>query len=187
MDGKFLLVRGRRYANQFQPVGGVYKVLGSGAAQLRRWGALGDDLLPLANTGDTDDLRLRLKGKHLPAFLRWFDSGEGRETCPWREFHEELLGPGLLPDNSFTYTNHTFVRRHINPIRYSAMASSPELLMADVFDLQPTGDQETSLRALMRESRPEVLWASAEQIHRQGAVPGRETAELIAPTAAWTL
>lgn len=91
VDGKFLLIRGGRFPTQFQPVGGVFKVAATGRGKLVELGAADDNLIPL-DTASADDLRIRLEGCRLVSFLKWFESGQGRETSPWREFQEELVG-----------------------------------------------------------------------------------------------
>jgi SMODS-associated NUDIX domain len=186
VDAEYLLVRGSRYPNQFQPVGGVFKALPDGRAYLQAIGALDDDLIPI-DASSRDDLRIRLPGRHLPEFVRWFDSRRGRESDAWREFHEELIAPGILDANAFPYAYSRYVRRVQHPIRYSAHAQSKELLIADVYELLPTDEQRRELERLKSEGHPSIIWASEEQIRRRGAVPGAASNLSIPSTAEWTL
>ncbi|MCR6481435.1 hypothetical protein M8542_01260 [Amycolatopsis sp. OK19-0408] len=100
-NGKYLLVRGKRYSNQFQPIGGVYKVNPSAQAAFRRWKVETDDLIPI-DTSSQNDLRIWIKGSHLLSFVRWFESGKNREVGPMRELYEELVMPHLL-EEKFRY------------------------------------------------------------------------------------
>ncbi len=98
------MIRGGRFPTQFQPVGGVFKVAATGRGKLVELGAA-DDLIPL-DTASADDLRIRLEGCRLVSFLKWFESGQGRETSPWREFQEELVASGLVPAHLFPNIFH---------------------------------------------------------------------------------
>ncbi|MBC3842368.1 hypothetical protein GXW82_25795 [Streptacidiphilus sp. 4-A2] len=78
IDGRYLLIRGRRFPDQFQPVGGVHKVSFSGRQFLAGIGAVDDDLVPI-DQHSADDMRIRIKGRYLLSFYNWFKSREGRE------------------------------------------------------------------------------------------------------------
>ena len=86
--GKYLLVRGKRFSHQLQPVGGVYKLSGTARQRLLEWRVQDDDLIPLDEASE-NDIRLRVPGRNLLAFVRWFERGTDRETSPWREITTE--------------------------------------------------------------------------------------------------
>lgn len=184
VDGKYLLVKGNRFP-QYQPVGGVWKVGPGGAAFLKKIGALQDDLLPIDDVS-RGDLRIRIKGIHLYAFISWFASGQGREVGPWREFYEELVAPGVVPAVSFPHIDHEFVRRRYHPIRYSDYAQSRELLIADIFEVLPSKGQAAQLIEL-GELHQSTRWVSEDQIRRRGADPGQPMDLPIGEPAEWTL
>ncbi|GLZ37144.1 hypothetical protein [Actinokineospora sp. NBRC 105648] len=184
-EGKFLLVRGRRL-DQFQPVGGVYKANASASGRFRDWGVQSDDLIPI-DTVSGKDIRLRVPGRHLYAFFRWFESGKDRETSPWREFYEELIATEVLPSREFPYLYHNFVRREVRPLRYSDHAQSLELLVADVYELKPTDAQLTVLRETKNGDSPDFRWSTPDEIKRRGATPGQNQTIQISETADWTL
>jgi len=186
VDGEYLLVRSNRRRDHFQPVGGVFKALPDGRAYLQSIGALDDTLIPIDHSS-RDDLRIRLPGKRLPEFLRWYDSRLGRESDAWREFHEELIAPGILDRDVFPYAYARFVRQVRTPIRYSAPAQSAELLIADIYELLPTGPQLAELERLRADGHPDIRWADEGRIRRRGAEPGAPMGFPIPETAEWTL
>ncbi|WP_374108930.1 hypothetical protein [Pseudonocardia sp. ICBG1293] len=141
VDGRFLLVRGHRYPGQFQPVGGVYKFADSVRDRFARWHVQNDDLIPIDSVS-SDDLRVRVPGRNLIPFIRWFESGMNRESGPWREFCEELIVPGHLAFEDFWNVRSEYVRTRINPVRFSQYADSYELLVADIYRLDPSEAQK---------------------------------------------
>lgn len=172
IDGKYLLIRGSRYTHQFQPVGGVHKVSPQGSSSLSAMGITDDDLIPVDPTR-YGDIRVRVPGKMIAKFFRWFDSREGREDSPWREFQEELVATGILSSSNFPHIMHNYLRREVDPIRYSEYADSLEILVADVYELVPNQNQENELRQLAASNHPDLVWASSQQIRRRGATPGQ--------------
>ncbi|WP_347239814.1 hypothetical protein [Streptomyces lydicus] len=171
LDDKYLLIRGKRFP-QFQPVGGVHKLSPQGSSKLSSMGVASDDLIPL-DPASTGDLRVRVPGGKIAQFFNWFDSREGREDSPWREFQEELVATGILTPANFPHILHNYVRRDVDKIRYSPYADSLEILVADIYELVPNGDQERELRLLLNSGHRDLVWASAQQIQRRGATPGQ--------------
>jgi len=72
IDQRYLLIKGGRI-QQYQPVGGVFKLLESSSEIKKKFELIDDDSIPLDETRK-DDLRVRLKGRHLVGFLKWFYS-----------------------------------------------------------------------------------------------------------------
>jgi hypothetical protein len=91
---KYLLVKGTKI-NQYQPVGGVYKLVGNKDIY-KDWKA---SIKPDAK--NPKDLRFFVKAKHLPEILKWFKSGKDREVGVWREFFEELVETKILSSDNF--------------------------------------------------------------------------------------
>ncbi|MDY0815108.1 hypothetical protein [Kitasatospora purpeofusca] len=182
IDGKYLLIRGKRYPTQFQPVGGVHKVSHQGSSSLAAMGVTGDDLIPIDPESD-GDIRVRVPGRNIVSFFNWFDSREGREDSPWREFQEELIASNVLPAADFPHIMHNYIRRDVDKIRYSAYADSLEVLVADIYELIPNRAQEDALRQLMSQGHPDIQWVAAQQIRRRGAVPGQPQSVEIAAHA----
>jgi hypothetical protein len=186
-DGSnYLLVRGKRYRNQYQPIGGVYKFNPSARPLFSKWRVLNDELIPIDDVS-TDDLRLRVPALKILRFLRWFESGQNREVGIWREFYEEMVVPGHVSLEDFAVLQCDFLRTHIEPLRYSHHAGRYELLVAHIFELVPTESQLEALRKLNGQSEDAPGWFSEEQVRRRGATLGMEQPVEIPPTASWTL
>jgi hypothetical protein len=186
VDGRYLLVRGSRFSDQFQPVGGVFKLLPEGHAALHELGTVDDDLLPIDETS-RNDLRVRLPASSVYEFMKWYESGSGREVDPWREFYEELVAPGLLKAETFPWIMTRKIRRVHNPIRYSDYAQSLEVLVADVYELIPTAAQSEALRALLSSESSDICWATEHDIDRRGFRPESATLTRISETASWVI
>lgn len=186
VDSEYLLVKGKRF-DQYQPVGGVYKAHASSSGRRNELNVLNDDLLVPDEVSESD-LRVRVPGKNLMAFLRWFEEGRGREVDGWREFYEELVATGILPGDAFRFVKYDVVRRYYHPLRYSPWAESKELLIADVLELLPTPEQIGHLRDLKSRQDLRYLWATEEQIRRRGATSGSAEQKIhIAENAEWTI
>jgi hypothetical protein len=186
LDNHYLLIEGNRWRQQYQPVGGVYKMSSGAREMMNRLGVLDDDLVAI-DAASRNDLRIRVPASNLISFIRWFESGQSRETSSWREFYEELIKPGLLSAEKFPFILDNFVRREIRPLRFSSYAQSMELLVADIRELLPTADQEAALRSLKETEHPELRWVTADEIMRRGAKPGEAQEIVIAEPALWTL
>jgi SMODS-associated NUDIX domain len=185
VDDRYLLVKGLRWQH-YQPVGGVYKMSAGAKSVMDELGALSDDLVPI-DAISMDDLRIRIPALKLIPFVRWFESGRSRETSPWREFYEELLKTELLPGQAFPFIFDDFIRRDIQPIRFSPYARALEIMITDIHELLPTSDQLRAMRRLKGEDHPDVMWATEEQIRRLGAQAGENQEIQISETAVWTL
>ncbi|MFC0490284.1 SMODS-associated NUDIX domain-containing protein [Sinomonas atrocyanea] len=186
IDNEYLLIRGQRF-DQYQPVGGVYKSHPSSSGVLGEMNVLNDDLLA-PDAISEGDLRVRVPGKHLLPFVRWFEEGHGREIDGWREFYEELVATGILSKELFRFVKYDHVKRLYQPMRFSPWANSQEILIADILELLPTPAQEQELRQLKSKSHPDIFWASETQIRRLGAVEGAAHQKTkIAQTAVWTI
>lgn len=186
VDNHYLLVKGKRF-DQYQPVGGVYKAHASSSGRRNELKVLDDNLL-VPDEVSEGDLRVRVPGRNLLTFVRWFEEGRGREVDGWREFYEELVATGILPGEAFRFVKYDVVRRYYHPLRFSPWANSKELLVADVLELLPTPEQFAHLRNLKSRSDPRYLWATEDQIRRRGATSGSaDQTTRIAETAEWTI
>lgn len=186
VDGEYLLVKGQRF-DQYQPVGGVYKTHPSSSGKRNDMKILNDNLLEPDEVSE-GDLRVRVPGKNLVSFVKWFEEDRGRETDGWREFYEELISTGILSQQVFPFIRYDRIGRLYHPMRYSPWAESQELLIADILELLPTPDQLSELRQLKNRSDSRILWASENQIRRLGATQGEANQRVrIAETAVWTI
>jgi hypothetical protein len=185
VGNSYLLVKSRRW-DHYQPVGGVYKTSAGAKSIMEEIGALDDDLVPI-DTISLDDLRIRIPSSKLIRFMRWFESNHSRETSPWREFYEELIGAGILSTDDFPFIFHDFIRRHTPPIRFSERAQSLEIFIADIYELLPTQAQLIALQSLKASGHSDIIWATENQIRHLGVVPGEELSLRIGQQTTWTL
>lgn len=186
LDDKYLLIRGSRIPDQFQPVGGVYKRLRSAEHEFRRLGVLDDEMFSIDQT-NKDDLRVRVKGRHVPAFIEWFESGREREIGPWREFFEEMVADGPLSRELFAHGQFEFVKRRTSGMKFSPYVQAQEILIADIFEFHPTQAQEASLRELLQKPADNLLWTDESEIRRLTTSPKGPAPRRISPTAEWLI
>lgn len=185
IDERYLLVRGNRIRHQFQPVGGVFKYFERSKEVLDRWGVRQDPNVAI-DDDSRDDLRVRLPGKHVAAFLRWFDARTGRESEPWREFHEEVVATGLVDKTRFPHAHLRWTKRHETPLHWSDHFQTLEILVFDIYELVPTPEQLAELRRLIATTSDDYTWVCEDTIRRRGHQPGQ--AEMpISPTATFIL
>lgn len=183
---RYLLVRGQRYRDQFQPVGGVYKAVAGGAVQLQRLDCVPDALTPHDEISHLD-LRFRVPWRNVLKTLKFLNENLGIELGPQREFYEELIGTGHLASTTFPYVLASRRRRHVHPLRYSDFAACHELLVADIVDIEVDDDQWAEIEAAVQARPDELMLATVNQIERLGAVPGMAHERTIALTAQWLL
>ena len=186
LDDKYLLIRSDRFPQQFIPVGGVYKRLPQSHTFFAGIKARSDDKIILDSVS-RNDLRIRLFGLYIPKFINWFSRGKGRELSPWREFYEELVEPGILSKKVFPYIFYNHVRTHVNGIKYSEHFECYELLIADIFELVPTKDQEKELRILMDKIDDRYIWVDASTIQTLGVIPQKSRKYIISNHSPWIL
>lgn len=165
VDGKYLMVKGNRLKRQYQPVGGVYKYYPEAKPVLERMKFNLDT--KMGNTDETDDLRIRIKGKYLLTFMEWFMSMENREYDPQREFKEELIDTGLLPAQSFEILKYRKVGVHNDGIKYSTYLACDELLYSDIFELVLTANQKHIIRDAVQRNPEMLCLASVEELRSQ--------------------
>lgn len=162
IDGKYLLIKGNRLKNQYQPVGGVYKYYPEAKPALESFRYISD--IKMGNTNETDDLRINIKGKNLLSFMEWFLSMKDREYDPCREFREELLVSGLLPSEKFSTLKYRKIGVHNKGILYSKYLRCDELVYADIFELRLSEEQMELIRMSVK-SHPDILClASSEEL-----------------------
>lgn len=162
VNGNYLLIKGNRLKNQFQPVGGVYKYYREAKPFLE-----GINFRPdtrMKNHDETDDLRINIKGKHLLVFIKWFHLMKDREYDPYREFNEELIVTGLLPENEFKNLTYRKVFVHNEGVTFSKFNNCNEFIYSDIFDLTLTEEQRDAILNAVKEHPDYLCLASAEEI-----------------------
>lgn len=162
VDGKYLLVRGNRMKNQFQPIGGVYKVYDEGRSFMDKIRATSDT--SMGNTDETDDLRLQIKRKEYFKFWEWFKSMEDREYDPRREFEEELLDTGILPVEAFQKLKYRKIYTRNVGVKYSQPLHTHEVVYADIFEIKLSDRQKQIIRDAVQQNPNQICLASADEI-----------------------
>ncbi len=176
IGNKYLLVQNSRNTGKYQPVGGVYKLLGNEKLELKNLFHVMDDDKILIDESSRDDYRLRMENKYLRKFIKRFNSkSANRERIDnvGREFREELLESGILHWKKISYR---YCGRHMTDLRFEEHFQIYELLLADIVELLPTADQEQDLKNLMAHENSKYRFATAEQIKCLGM--DLETGEL---------
>lgn len=162
VDGKYLLVRGHRMDNQFQPIGGVYKIYEEGNSFLNQIRATADT--SMGNSDETDDLRLQIKGKDYFKFWDWFESMIDREYDPRREFEEELIDTGILPAEAFHKLKYRKVWTHNVGVTYSQPLKIHEVIYADIFEVKLTDSQKQIIRDVVEQNTTQICLATIDEI-----------------------
>lgn len=167
IGNKYLLVKNERGTGKYQPVGGVYKLLGNEKLELRnRYQVKDDNKIPL-DRSSRDDYRLRLENRYLRKFVKRFDRKAEREQIYnlSREFREELIEKGIISWSQITYR---FCGRHMTELHFGDHFQCYELLLADVVELVPTPEQEADLERLVKQQSDIYRFAPADEITSLG-------------------
>ena len=160
-------MKNERGTGKYQPVGGVYKLLGNEKLELRnRYQVKDDNKIPLDRSSH-DDYRLRLENRYLRKFVKRFDRKAEREQIYnlSREFREELIEKGIISWSQITYR---FCRRHMTELHFGDHFQCYELLLADVVELVPTPEQEADLERLVKQQSDIYRFATADEITSLG-------------------
>lgn len=131
IDDKYLLIRGNKI-EQFQPVGGVYKVYNSFSSIERELNIVFDNKRGFY---EKNDLRFLTKGKNVSEVLKWFDSRKNREVSAYREFYEELISPKILPIEVLSGMKIEFLKQIKPKMNYSTHFKKEEVLLFDIYEV----------------------------------------------------
>jgi hypothetical protein len=144
-ENKYLMVKGNKVRHQYQPVGGVYKKFSSIAENWRKWEAE-----EARNTiENSDDLRFFTKRKYIPAIRKWFYEGKSREVDVWREFHEELIGSGILPNSEFQHIKPEFVNSTEEVLITRKGFTEKQFLIYNIYNVILSDGQQIKLNELL--------------------------------------
>lgn len=169
-ENKYLLVKNSKIPNQFQPVGGVYKYKKSGKIFLDKLKFRDDDVYNVTDESKKD-LRIRIRGKYVSKFLKWFKKGKERECTTYREFKEELLDTGILSGDIFKEENveMRYITREICDLKYSNHFQCEEILIRDIYEFEPTERQQDDIDSLEEETA-QYRFFTYDEIKRLGKV-----------------
>ena len=162
VNGKYLLIKGNRLKSQIQPIGGVYKYYKEARPFLEGIKFRPD--IKMNNFDETNDLRINIKGKYLLRFMNWFLSMKDREYDPYREFKEELIDTGLLPENDFKQLIYRKIFVHNKGLTFSNYNNCIEFIYADIFDLDLTDKQIAAIIKSVKEHPESLYLATADEL-----------------------
>jgi hypothetical protein len=183
---KYLLVKSQRRTNQFQPVGGVIKILPDGKTFLTSIKAKEDDFIPVDDDSE-NDLRITIDGRNIFTLMTWYETAAGRETDCWREFYEELVATKILSTKNFGYVFTRHLKRHVDPITFGNPEQKHRFLVSEIYELLPTKAQTKEFIQLQTMLSDEYVWVTEDTIQRLGVIPKQGVNMTIPITACWTL
>lgn len=132
INNKYLLVKGRKI-DQFQPIGGVYKVYESFKGIERKLNINFENEQGFYEDGD---LRFYTKGKNIKKVLDWFKSRKNRETTVYREFYEEIIkNNAILPMESLIDIKIEYIKQVKPKLTYSKHFKKNEILVFDIYEI----------------------------------------------------
>jgi hypothetical protein len=184
LEDQYLLILSHRFQH-FQPVGGAFKRFELGADVFQKLGVHDDDKLPIDDE-TRGDLRVRVPGRHLVEFLKWYRSGTNREIGPWREFYCEMVESHLLPIAQFRFLIFRWIRRHEIGIQFSTHFGCYEYKIAEVYEPSLTAEQKLLLRQAVDAFPNKLRLATDDEIRKRGSTKEKPKAS-IAETAEWLL
>ncbi|TDL88736.1 hypothetical protein E2R55_16340 [Vibrio vulnificus] len=185
IDDKYFLVYGNRI-DQYQPVGGVYKYYEEAKSNFSKLNIKDDDCIEI-DQSSKNDLRIRVPGKNLMKFIKWFRSMECREVSHHREFLEELIEPGVLSSNNFLYLDYSYINSIIDGIKYDDHFKCYQLLIADIYELKLSKKQIEEFKKLIDKESNGYIWVDEDLINSLGVRKKQSHNKPIARTAKWTL
>ena len=165
LDGeeKYLLVKGGK-VNQYQPVGGVYRVFNDKNIKTD-WEAE-----IKADRNNPKDLRFFTKAKHVPDIVKWFKSGKNREFGVWREFQEELIETRILNSEKFKHIDVDYLRTEEKMMNKENRFCNEKYhtILYDIFKVNLSAEQEQEIRKLYNENRytDKYAFMTADEIRK---------------------
>ena len=90
---------------------------------------------------------------------------EDREYGPDREFYEELIKPGVLPEEKFRHLRYRKVDVHNKGITKSPVPNRiDEVIYADIFEVTLTEEQKQLVQKALTEHPNDICLASPEEM-----------------------
>ena len=97
--------------------------------------------------------------------MDWFLKMEEREYGPEREFYEELIMPGFLPEEEFRPLRYRKVKVHNKGITKSLIPNGiDEVIYADIFEVPLTEKQKQLVRKAVTDHSNDLCLASLEEM-----------------------
>lgn len=154
IDGKYLLVKNERIADQYQPVGGVYRKFDSFADIANKLNVIGEKK---ENFIVPNDLRVYVQRKNVIKFLEWFQTRQNREVNVVREFIEEIIDKDILEVQSLKDIEFEFIRTYDSGLHYTEQFGSYEILLHDIFEVRLKPNDVEKLKQYIESSSDNYL------------------------------
>jgi len=184
VEDKYLLVRGHRVKDQFQPVGGVYKRFKGSNQLFIKYEILDDEYVHIDDISK-DDLRVLVPAPKVIKFLKWYNSKTNREVNPEREFREELIKTNIVSSTNFDNLNYNYLKTIETRIRFSEHFQCREILIAEIYEIELNKKQIKELKRLMKTNSKEFIWLDAQTIRKRGYTKDHNVR--ISDTSKWIL
>lgn len=154
IDGKYLLVKNSKIANQYQPIGGVYKKFDS-------FDKIANDLEVTdekkTNFRVPDDLRVYVQSKNTIKFAKWFHTRKNREFNVIREFYEEIIDKNILEIQNLKDIEFEFIKTYDSGLHYTEQFDSYEILLHDIFEVRLKSNDAEKLKQYIELSSDNYL------------------------------
>lgn len=131
VNNRYLLVKSGHKRGTYGPVGGVYHIEHTDYVY-NKLGFSRD-----SSPGDPEDIRGTIQGKKISKFIKWFNKKRNRELNPSREFYEELIKTGYVPESLFENPKFNFIKTVYKGIQYGEHYGINELLRFDIYEFVP--------------------------------------------------
>lgn len=154
IDGKYLLVKNEKIADQYQPVGGVYRKFDSFVDIANKLEVTDEKK---ENFRVSNDLRVYVQSKNVIKFLEWFKTRRNREVNVVREFIEEIIDKNILEIQNLRDIEFEFIRTYDSGLHYAEQFSSYEILLHDIFEVRLKSNAADKLKQYVDSSSDNYL------------------------------
>lgn len=158
----YLLVKSDR-RNQYQPIGGCYKYFPEAIEYLNSIG-----FVPENSSNGVDsvsDIRMVIPEENIDLFLKWYDSGKGRETSFYREFVEEVVD--YLPDEqkkNFNKIDCQLLAKGSYDVFYDDEKKIKSIKPMDIISIKLTEIQYNNIKQLVQSNKDRFILVTREDI-----------------------
>ena len=160
---KYLLIKGNRI-DQYQPVGGVYKTYQSFQKTCNELGVTSEKEKSFY---EKNDLRVYVLGKDVMRFIKWFNTGEGREVNVTREFYEELIKPGFLPLEALINAQFEYIKQEHGRLHDSMAFQCKEVLLHNVYEVVLGEEYLDLLQNKINNGERRIIFVEQQDIEKE--------------------
>ena len=96
--------------------------------------------------------------------MDWFLLMKDREYDPYREFKEELIDTGFLPEDEFKIIKYRKKFVHDKGVKYSKYLECDEYLYSDIFELKLTKKQCDLIKKAVDNHPNDLCLATANEL-----------------------